>query len=55
MDDGKESVEAFVGKRVTLFTGQALAMPYFYPWWNLIPVRVAAALRLSAVDTRENT
>ncbi|MEY2864733.1 MAG: hypothetical protein RLY58_2440 [Pseudomonadota bacterium] len=31
--DGKEGVNSFLEKRDATFTGQASAMPPFYPWW----------------------
>jgi enoyl-CoA hydratase/carnithine racemase len=33
LGDGKEGVDAFLGKRAPRFTGQASEMPDFYPWW----------------------
>lgn len=32
--DGKEGVDAFLGKRAARFTGQVSEMPDFYPWWT---------------------
>lgn len=32
--DGKEGVNSFLEKRDVAFTGQASAMPPFYPWWK---------------------
>jgi len=34
LQDGKEGVAAFLGKRSPAFTSQASVMPEFYPWWE---------------------
>lgn len=33
LGNGKEGVDAFLGKRAPRFTVQASEMPDFYPWW----------------------
>jgi enoyl-CoA hydratase/carnithine racemase len=32
--DGKEGVQAFLGKRMPQFSDKASQMPSFYPWWR---------------------